>query len=292
MKIGKKHLSLSLDGAMLSDVGGIRSHNEDSVVFVDTTGQGNSARHDCLAMVADGMGGHAAGEVASGLALDVIRQRFFDLEGPVPKILASAFSAANMAILRFGSDNPQCAGMGTTCTAVVVRDNQAWIGHVGDSRAYLLRGSTITQLSHDQTLVAKLVEDGALTPQEAKTSNYSNVILQALGTTEELQPEISKQGTPVLCGDVIVLCTDGLHGLVADSTIADIATRLSPMEACEALVQSALEAGGHDNISIGVFRLFDGTHTPGKRSNRTTRRMKPPESIFDAYDGVAPPTRR
>jgi PPM family protein phosphatase len=273
-----KNRPFRLEGAMLSDIG-VRTHNEDSVAFVAPGG--NSLGQDSLALVADGMGGHAAGEIACCIAVDVIRQKFFELQGSVPKILAAAFSAANAAILEHSRDNPECAGMGTTCTAIAIRENQAWIAHVGDSRAYLLRGPKMIQLSHDQTLVARLVREGTLTPEQAKTSDYSNVILQALGTTPELQPEITKQGITLAIGDVIVLCTDGLHGLVADSSIAQIASRLSPVEACEALVQSALDAGGHDNISIGVFHVVDGTRAEEKSSKRTTRRMKAPASIFE-----------
>jgi PPM family protein phosphatase len=281
---------LRLEGAMLSEVGNVRFRNEDTVLFV--TPADRSVQQDCLALIADGMGGHVAGEVASSMAAEIVRRVFFELQGPVPKILTSAFSEANAAIIAYGRDHPEYAGMGTTCTALVVRENKAWLAHVGDSRAYLLRGSTITQLSQDQTLVAKLVRDGTITKEQAKTSEYNNVVLQALGTSQELQPEIWKEGKSLASGDILILCSDGLHGLVPDPTIADTASRLAPLEACHELVRSALDAGGHDNISVGVFRVITGEET-GVHSKDTTRRIKPPPDIFEEVGkGAASVTRR
>jgi protein phosphatase len=230
------------------------------------------------------MGGHAAGEVASSLAAEEIRRVFFEREGSVPEALASAFAAANDAIFNHSRAHPECAGMGTTCSVLVVRDDHAWLAHVGDSRAYLLRGMTITQLSHDQTLVAKLVRDGTLTAAQAKNSEHGNVILQALGIAREFEPEIWNEGRPLLPDDIIVLCSDGLHSLVPDIVIAETAARLPSLEACHALIKFALDAGGHDNISVGVFRVVAGKNVPNQRANGTTRRLKPPAEIFEQAD--------
>ena len=135
----------------------MRELNEDTVAWVTPQDKAIADSRGSLALVADGMGGHAAGEVASALAADVIRRLYYDLEGPVPTVLAAAFTAANRAILEYAAEHPQCKGMGTTCTVLAFRDRKAWLAHIGDSRAYLLRGGEFIQLSEDQTLVAKLV---------------------------------------------------------------------------------------------------------------------------------------
>ena len=139
------------------------------------------------------MGGHAAGEVASALAADVIRRLYYDLDGAIPQVLADAFAAANRAILEYAAEHPECRGMGTTCTVLAFRDDKAWLAHIGDSRAYLLRDRKLHQLSEDQTLVAKLVSEGALTQERGRHSPMHNVILQALGTTAKIKPMIGDQ---------------------------------------------------------------------------------------------------
>jgi PPM family protein phosphatase len=276
---------LRLKGSMATDVGRVRSHNEDKVLFIAPTTAQKNGRQDSLALVADGMGGHAAGEVASELAAEEIRRVFFELEGPVPKLLASALAAADAAIIKHAREHPECAGMGTTCSVVVVRDDRAWIAHVGDSRVYLLRGTQITQLTQDHTLVAKLVSDGTLTEAQAKKSEHGNVILQALGVGQQLQPQIPDEGHALLSGDIIILCSDGLHSLVPGAIISDITSRLPPLEACQALIKLALDAGGQDNISVGVFRVVTNADETIFRSDGTTRRVKPPAEIFQDAGG-------
>ena len=273
---------LRFDAAMMSNVGAVRTLNEDVAVYAAPKA-GDGRGRGSLALVADGMGGHAAGEVASGLAAEIIRRIYFELDGTIPAVLASAFAAANSEIINWAAEHPECAGMGTTCTALALCDGQAWLGHIGDSRAYLLRGTTFTQLSTDQTLVAELVREGKLTPAQAATSPVSNVILQALGMGPEIAPVIWNEPLSLQPGDIVVLCTDGLSGLVADETIADLAGRLPPYDACLALIDTAIAAGGHDNVSVGVLRAV----TEGERSEDagdTTRQMRLPDLA-----GVAPP---
>ena len=244
---------MQIIGAMRTDPGLARELNEDTVAWVTPQDKAIADSRGSLALVADGMGGHAAGEVASALAADVIRRLYYDLEGPVPKVLAAAFTAANRAILEYGAEHPECRGMGTTCTVLAFRDRMAWLGHIGDSRAYLLRAGELTQLSEDQTLVAKLVDAGTLTQEQADHSPMHNVILQALGTSQQMKPIIGAKGLPLEFGDILILCSDGISGLVPDAKIADIAGRLPPREACDALIKAALAAGGHDNASVGAF---------------------------------------
>jgi serine/threonine protein phosphatase PrpC len=233
------------------------------------------------------MGGHAAGEVASALAADVIRRLYYDLDGPAPKVLAAAFTAANRAILEYAAEHPECKGMGTTCTVLAFRDRRAWIGHIGDSRAYLLRGRKLVQLSEDQTLVAKLVSAGTLTQEQADHSPMHNVILQALGTSQQIKPIIGAKGLPLEFGDVLILCSDGIYNMVPDSKIAEAAGTLAPQEACDALIEAALAAGGHDNASLGLFSVAQAAD-PKSTTEPTTRRIKIPIEAAPKPDAAGP----
>ena len=264
-------------GAMRSNTGAVRPLNEDRVAFVAPQPSDPTAARGNLMLVADGMGGHAAGEVASEIAVETVRRAFYEVSGEVPQVLAAAFQAANRAILSWAEGNPECKGMGTTCTAIAVRDDEAWLAHVGDSRAYLLRNATITQLSDDQTLVAQMVRDGQLTTEQAHNSPINNVILQALGSHAQVIPAIWSEPLRLVADDVLILCTDGLSGVVADETIAELAGRLPADEACEGLINAALAAGAPDNVSVGVFRMVpqieqaDGEPPAG--GAKTTRRV-------------------
>jgi PPM family protein phosphatase len=262
-------------GAMRTDPGLVRELNEDVVAWITPQDQNVAASQGSLALVADGMGGHAAGEVASALAAEVIRRVYYDLKGPAPKVLAMAFSEANRAIIDYAGAHPECKGMGTTCTVLAFRDDKAWIAHVGDSRAYLLRKDRLMQLTEDQTLVAQMVREGTITKEEAAHSPVQNVILQALGAVNQIKPMIASVGIPLQSGDVLILCSDGLFNMVPDTTIAEIAGRLPPQEACDALIEAALAQGGHDNASLGVFSV--GAEAETKNATEpTTRRIKLP----------------
>ncbi len=202
---------------------------------------------------------------------------YYECRGTVPEVLAAAFLAAHRAIQNWAELNPECKGMGTTCTAVAIRDGQAWLGHVGDSRAYLLRNGVFTQLSDDQTLVAQLVREGKLSREEAHKSPVSNVILQAVGTNGEIVPTIWSDPLQLTAKDVLVLCSDGLTGVVPDDMIAERVESLPPDAACEALIDAAIAAGAPDNVSVGVFRIVpaadrqEAGETTG--SAGTTRRL-------------------
>ncbi len=275
-------------GAMRTDVGRIRSSNEDAVAFVAPADGVPEAKLGYFALVADGMGGHAAGEVASALAAEVVRRVFFSLDVPAPQALKTAFETANRAIFDRAARDPECTGMGTTCTAIVIRDNRLWLAHVGDSRAYLLRDGKLTQLSDDQTLHAQLVREGVLTPEEAERTPGGNVILQALGTRLEISPTVWAEGLPLRIGDAVVLCSDGLSNLVTDDDIAAIASEHAPHEACVRLIDAALRAGGYDNISVGVF-LIEARDRQRLADQATTQRIV----IADIEPNAgSPPTTR
>jgi protein phosphatase len=278
---------MQIIGAMRTDPGLVRELNEDTVVWATPQDKAVTDGRGSLALVADGMGGHAAGEVASALAADVIRRLYFDLDGPAPKVLAAAFTAANRAILEYATEHPECKGMGTTCTVLAFRDRRAWIGHIGDSRAYLLRGRKLVQLSEDQTLVAKLVSAGTLTQEQADHSPMHNVILQALGTSQQIKPIIGAKGLPLEFGDVLILCSDGIYNMVPDGKIAEAAGTLGPREACDALIAAALAAGGHDNASVGIFSVAQAGE-PKSVTEPTTRRIKIPIEAAPKPDAAGP----
>ncbi|MGJ0503573.1 MAG: PP2C family protein-serine/threonine phosphatase [Methylocystis sp.] len=281
---------LRIAGAIRTDVGCVRQLNEDSVAFIAGAGGSSDRDHGALALVADGMGGHAAGEVASALALEVVRRVYYSLDKAPSEALRAAFDAANRAILDYAAKHPECAGMGTTCTALGVRDNLLWLAHVGDSRAYLMRDGQLTQLSDDQTLHAQLVRDGVMSPEDAGKGAGSNVILQALGTRLDVEPTIWNEGLPLRLGDIAVLCSDGLSNLVSDATIAEAVSRNPPAEACRLLIEAARRGGGHDNISIGVFVVeTDGvSRAPDQAATKRINVADPPTGALTAkIDAVA-----
>ena len=247
--------NLHVAGAMETHVGLIRQVNEDVVSYVIPKTNSNDVEIGCLALVADGMGGHAAGNVASALAAEVIRRIVYSSVASVSALLDKAFTGANNAIRAYAANRPEVAGMGTTCTAIIIKNNFLWLAHIGDSRAYLIRGESIEQLSDDQTLHAKLISDGVLSKKDAKNSPGSNYILQALGSSDNINPTIWENGLKLFSNDIVILCSDGLYGLVEESSIAEAARAFPPQQACQKLVQKALEAGGNDNISIGIFKI-------------------------------------
>lgn len=267
---GNSH-EFEIEGAMLTDVGRVRTSNEDSVAFVIPSKNEPAASRGCLLIVADGMGGHAAGEVASALAVEAVRRVYFSQRGPVPKSLMLAFETANRAIHEHGKQTADCKGMGTTCTALAINDGQVWLAHVGDSRAYILRDGKLTQLSGDQTLHAQMIREGLLSEEEAKVAGGGNVILQALGTSPDIDPAVWEKGIPLLEGDILVICSDGLWNMVDDTAIAEIAARAAPREACQRLIGAALEAGGYDNVSVGVFAVRAPGGPPAEPQTATRR---------------------
>ena len=277
--------SLKVVSAMLTDIGRVRSTNEDTVAFVAPAEGTPEEKVGFMALVADGMGGHAAGEVASALAADVVRRVVYSSSEAPSRALRTAFESANRAILDYAAANPGARGMGTTCTTILIRNNLLWLAHVGDSRAYLLREGVLLQLSDDQTLHARLIRDGVMTPEQAQKSPGGNFILQALGARDKFEPTIFDAGRELRPDDTVLLCSDGLHNLVTDADILAIVHANNPQEACRELVEKALAAGGIDNVSVGVFRIVDA---PLAR-NRDQAATKPIRVVADDAVAVAFP---
>lgn len=242
--------------AAKTDLGRVRENNEDKFDFYETDDATLLATRGCLYAVADGMGGHAAGQIASELALKNLISRYYDNpDDDVPSALTTAIHGANEAIYEIASAFHERSGMGTTLTAAAVVEDRVYIGHVGDSRAYLIRDDTIRQITYDHSWVAEQVRLGTMTEEEAELSPYRNVITRAIGTQPFVEPEIFEERAQK--GDIWVLCSDGLTGHVEADEIRLIASTQSPSEACRQLVELASARGGRDNITVIVFVIRD-----------------------------------
>ncbi|MDB4913785.1 MAG: hypothetical protein JWM95_1429 [Gemmatimonadetes bacterium] len=262
-----------------TDVGRTREHNEDAFVVADLT-RGNATLQPevrthtvgdrgSLFMVADGMGGAAAGEIASAKAIEVVLNELMaglggadaPDEETFATILRSATAAANTQIHNFALEHPEYRGMGTTATIATVLGDSLYLAQVGDSRAYLVRDGVARQITKDQSLMQKLIEAGEITEEEAEQSERRNIILQALGPESKIKVDLTHQ--QVRAGDVLILCSDGLSGQVRADEIAQVATEESDlMTVCKRLIDRANENGGPDNITVIAVR-FDGEGLSG-----------------------------
>ncbi|MFN8635512.1 MAG: Stp1/IreP family PP2C-type Ser/Thr phosphatase [Chloroflexota bacterium] len=244
-----------IEVGLLTDVGRMRTGNEDSI-HVEPVESRLVAKRGLFCAVADGMGGHAAGEVASSLALQAARDAFYNAPaGSDPQeILKSAVSLANAAVYEAGAGTTGRDHMGTTLTAAVVFNHRVVVGHVGDSRCYIVSDGVIRQLSKDHSWVAEEVEAGRMTPEQARVSPRRNIITRALGLRPEV--EVDSYQAPLEPNDTIVICSDGLHGLVTEAEIAEHVLRLRPAASVDALVKLANARGGPDNISVVVARVL------------------------------------
>ena len=257
-----------------TDVGQIREHNEDNFLVADLTRRSRGlleanrvtavGPNGSLFAVCDGMGGAAAGEIASQLAVDIIYERMIDgLDDGVPvtrneiaRRLVRAVEAAGLRIFQEAKLDRTRRGMGTTVTASALVDDHLFLAQVGDSRGYLLRDNNLVQVTRDQSLVNQLIEAGQLTEEEAETFEHNNIILQALGTSDTVQVDLTY--VDLRRGDVLLLCSDGLSGMVRFEEIREILRTIpEPIEACKTLTERANQAGGHDNITVIVVQ-FDG----------------------------------
>ncbi len=256
---------LRLDVAQLTDVGRKREHNEDNMAFVIPKDSLVMAGKGALFIVADGMGGHAAGEVASEIAVDTVSNLYYQEDSnDVAVSLLRAIRRANASIHQRAAENLLRTGMGTTCVAAVLRGNMAYIANVGDSRAYLLRGNQVKQISQDHSWVAEQVRAGLLTDEQARTHAQRNVITRCLGTQAEVDVDVFHEELQE--GDSLVLCTDGLSGLVNDEELLRIVDQFVPQESVYHLVERANENGGPDNITAIVVRVQEvGEEPPGVR---------------------------
>ncbi len=242
-----------------TDVGVIRSGNEDSYLMVPERG---------VFIVADGMGGHAAGEVASEMAVEIIAENLKGIHGvsdaEAAEIMRAAIRDANDAIFNRTLTEQDKRGMGTTATAMVINGLRYLIGQVGDSRAYVLRGPRLSQLTKDHSYVQEQVDAGYLTPDQARTHPYSNVITRCVGANSEVAPDVYA-GT-LKAGDIFLLASDGLTGMLEDHELLAIMTRHagSPARMVDSLIAEANRRGGLDNITAIVVRIDDVENGPAR----------------------------
>jgi protein phosphatase len=245
----------------MTDVGQVREGNEDYCgEFVD------ASKRRRLFIVADGMGGHLGGEVASRIAVETAAE-IFQASGDDPaELLRVALETANVRVHQASQENMDLAGMGTTGVCLLFEPGGAgWVGHVGDSRAYRLRGDSFEQITEDHSVVGALIRMGHISEDEARVHPQRNEILRAIGTNEEVEVQV----TPLELqpGDRYLLCSDGLSDLVPNAEIAEVLARMEPEDAARTLVQMANLEGGNDNITVQVVRI------PGdipKKKSRTT----------------------
>ena len=238
-----------------TDIGQVREGNEDSYLVVEP-----------LYAVADGMGGHRGGEVASSLALETVQGMFERREGS----LAEQVAEANRAVFDRSQSDRKVSGMGTTLTAAQVDGNRVHLVHVGDSRAYLLRGGELTQITEDHTLVHRMVMEGEISEEEAETHPHRSILTRALGVDQNIQ--VDEGDLEVAPGDRLLLCTDGLTGMVPEGQIREILLESrDPQEAVDKLVKVANRAGGIDNITALILDFANDGSGPGATKGSAIR---------------------
>ena len=243
---------MDLIAAGKTDTGIVRSNNEDNFIVDEKRG---------LLVVADGMGGHAAGEIASKMAVSVIsdhllgQQKFFgtynESYSPATNNLNSALRLANLAVFEAAESSPQLHGMGTTVAAVLACGNRLSIAHIGDSRVYLVRSGNIEQLTDDHSMINEQVKRDLITREEAVNSANKNYLTKALGISAEMEADLSE--LTLLSGDILLLCTDGLSNMINDEIMLEIILfAQKPAAICDLLISKAIEKGGKDNITAVI----------------------------------------
>lgn len=240
----EENLPAGILSAFRTDVGKVRANNQDAPIVSEKLR---------LYGVADGMGGHKGGEVASTSARDDLLR---ELEGKTPSVaaLSGAIEEVNRQIYHQQEHDDALTGMGTTLSVLWMSDNFVYIGHVGDSRVYLLRDGEFKQMTLDHSLVEQLVREGVLTEEEAQNHPMRNIITRAIGTDESVEVDVVVEERRK--GDLWLACSDGLHGLVDDRQMRDALRQYVPEKAADVLLKAALDAGGRDNVTLVI--VHDG----------------------------------
>ncbi|MFZ2490969.1 MAG: Stp1/IreP family PP2C-type Ser/Thr phosphatase, partial [Thermoanaerobaculia bacterium] len=236
-----------------SDVGLVRTENQDFGVLTTAVEERRSGAGQLL-IVADGMGGHRGGATASRIAGETVKEQYLsNREGTPSDALRASLLRANARIFNESLSNPDLRGMGTTTSALAIRDGKGWFAHVGDSRIYMIRGGEITQLTDDHSLVASMVREGLLTAKEAETHPRRNVLQRSMGVAEDVEIDV-KGPIELEEGDIFVLCSDGLHGLVREDEIREVA-KLPIESAADEYLRLALKRGAPDNVTLIVAQV-------------------------------------
>lgn len=238
-----------------TDMGNVRANNEDTVLFKKV--ESNSAQQGAMLLVADGMGGHLAGEVASKMAAEIIVDAYFhNPKGKsIPEQLSNAFILANKKIFQSASSNDQQKGMGTTCTVLLLVGRCLYFAHAGDSRAYHFRNKEIKQITTDHTYVQELVNNGSISAEEADTHPQRNVLTNAMGTKPDLRVDSGCDTCELNPGDKLLVCSDGLYDYFNNKELEEILAGNNLNHIADYLVNEAKVRGGHDNISFIIALL-------------------------------------
>jgi serine/threonine protein phosphatase PrpC len=244
-----------VEAHMHTDVGCYREANEDCIRYVKPGDPELLARKGILAIVADGMGGHSAGEVASKLVVDVIMRVYYQHTDKPHIALKRALEEANRIVYETALNDERLQGMGTTCTALVLKNEMAFVAHVGDSRLYLLRDGELSLMTEDHTIVRRMVQAGLITLRDARFHPAKNILVRAIGTRPEVDISMWEHPFPIQLEDRFILCSDGLHDLVEDTEIKQVLLSQPSSTSCSSLIALARERGGYDNITVGLLEV-------------------------------------
>ncbi|MBK6379234.1 MAG: Stp1/IreP family PP2C-type Ser/Thr phosphatase [Chitinophagaceae bacterium] len=242
----------NIKAVVVSDLGNIRTNNEDMGLFFKVADEGLLREKGYMLIVADGMGGNQAGEVASRMATDIISHEYFKQNGAVEKNLAKVLALANKTIFEKASSSDTHKGMGTTCTVLVVIDKAVYYAHMDDSRAYIQKDNSITQITSDHTYVQQLVNSGDITAEEAATHPKRNILTNAMGTKPDMRIDTGKCKYLLEKNDRLLLCSDGLYDYLNSNEIKEILIANDIKKAADIMIQQAKARGGHDNITVVI----------------------------------------
>jgi protein phosphatase len=237
----------------MSETGPTRGSNEDSVTY----SYPEAHFRNFFGMVADGMGGHQAGEIASSIACETAHEymRSHAREGDISSILENCIQALQVAILQAAERNPKYSGMGTTATMIFIHEGHMYYGHIGDSRLYHFRNNRLLQCTSDNTLVNEMVKEGKITEAEAANHGMKHVLTQALGTVKEIRPEVSEKGVPIENGDIFFLCSDGIYDVLQPSEIEKLLQMSSSEFAMECIKALCIQRKASDNFSCILVEI-------------------------------------
>jgi len=239
-----------------TDIGCLRKNNEDSFGYWEPEDEAEFQRKGRLAVVADGMGGYEGGQEASQMAVDAILRVYRAFAAGEPQqTLIEGLQAAHEEIRQYGLTHPALRGMGTTCTAIAIVNDGLYFVHVGDTRLYLVRDGRIIQVTRDHSYVGRLVEAGMISREEAETHPQRNILTAAVGTNPELIMDSPGRPEPLRAKDVLLLCSDGLWGVVHDVELLAAVEKNDVEGAGRELIELARERGGPDNITVSILRL-------------------------------------
>ncbi|HJQ37580.1 MAG TPA: Stp1/IreP family PP2C-type Ser/Thr phosphatase [Thermoanaerobaculia bacterium] len=271
---------LIVRAVLRTDTGLVRSENQDFGTYTTADEESSSHPGGRLLIVADGMGGHRGGATASRLAAETVKSQYLDSETTdIATALKDSLSRANARIYSEAQSTPELRGMGTTTSVLAVREGEGWLAHVGDSRIYMIRDGAIQQLTDDHSLVATMVREGLLTAQEAETHPRRNVLQRSMGVAEDVEIDI-KGPIELQEGDLFILCSDGLHGVVKEEEMLE-ASKMAIDAAADELLRRSLARGAPDNVTVIVARVEIDDGRPNVDDEIDTTQVLEPVDLYD-----------